>query len=276
MALPQGVRVAGLVAAIGLAVSCGPGTGGGETAASDDSGGAGVSTSGGGPGMTGGLDTTGDSPTETGDAPEVTTGGGLEDGSTGAAATTTTGESACAGWGPPDPCRVEGAECEFGDFCGGGLYRCEGGEWVLLDGWGCLGEAVACEEDPQPGDDCDSTEPCDPDGDCLDVLECQNWVWEEFSMCVQQLCDAANPQHGFACGGELLGVQCSVETECGPRVFQCRDEGYWDFIGPSICDDPVGCDEGPVPNDACDQAGEVCEYPNPEEPPVSCDGTEWD
>jgi len=172
-----------------------------------------------------------------------------------------------------DPCRQPGARCSYGDDCGTWEYECQGGSWVQVDGTGCGGDPVACDDAPVPGDSCDlEAPPCDRDGDCLDVLECEAYSWVAYDVCTTDYCAAAAPQSGKAC--DEPNRSCGVENECGSRLFNCV-EGYWRFTGGDICEIPQPCSAGPVPNDACAVAGEVCELPNPNAARLTCRDNIW-
>jgi hypothetical protein len=174
---------------------------------------------------------------------------------------------------PNGACSREGAVCQWADDCGGQTLECQDGLWVTTDATGCFAEPIACAEGAAELDSCDGDPPCDPDGDCRDVLECVGYTWLAYDVCSEEYCPAAAPQEGKACDSEERS--CTDEHRCGNRTFQCVD-GWWHFIGGAICTDPVACAEVPVENDACDTAGEVCEPLVEDLPTLACDGSTWD
>lgn len=169
-------------------------------------------------------------------------------------------------------CSIPGQVCAYGDDCGSWTYECQSGAWVQIDGSGCGADPIACEDSPVDGDPCNFDEPCDPDGDCMDVLECDSYNWKLYAVCSEQYCEAAAPQSGKPC--DEPARSCSIETECGARSFFCAGT-YWDFTGGDICEIPQPCTAGPVPNDACDMPGAVCVPPVEDLPTLECDGTTW-
>jgi hypothetical protein len=202
-------------------------------------------------------------------------GTGTDDDETSAtAAETTSPADPCDGFTGGGSCTLEGHQCTYGDDCGGSEYRCEDGQWVKIDGWGCEGDPVACADGPVDGDSCDFDEPCDLDGDCLDVLECDAYTWRAYAVCSEVACAEPEPHHGAVCSLEE-GRVCQIDHACGLKMFTCH-EGYWTFNGSAICEEPVPCEEGPVPYEACETEDEVCEYADPDEPPVVCEDGVWE
>lgn len=189
---------------------------------------------------------------------------------------TSAGSDPCLEVAGGGSCETPGAQCSYGDDCGSWLYECEGGAWVQIDGSGCGGTPIACEEGPTDGDDCDfelSPEPCDPDGDCLDVLECEGYTWVAHALCTEQYCMQAAPLSDKPCDDP--NRSCGVPTDCGTRNFVCTND-RWNFIGGGICTDPVACADAPVPNDACAQDGEVCDSAFPGGATLTCVDGKWD
>ena len=169
-------------------------------------------------------------------------------------------------------CPREGAVCEWADDCGGETLECLDGLWVQTEATGCFADPVPCSASPSSGDACDEDDPCDPDGDCRDVLECAGYTWVAREVCTEEYCRAAAPAAGKACDEEERG--CWIDHRCGDRVFLCI-EGWWHFVGGGICESPVPCVEVPVVNDACDAEGEVCEPLVDDLPALVCDGATW-
>ena len=174
----------------------------------------------------------------------------------------------CSGVVPGGPCPREDDFCGFADDCGSEGYSCEDGVWVAVE-TGCFGDPVPCSEAPQEFDSCDQDPPCDPDGDCRDVLECSGYTWLAYDVCSEEYCPAAAPQQGKACDEEERS--CFFDHPCGRRLFLCLD-GWWHLTGGAICTDPVACADVPVANDACVAAGEVCEPLVDDLPTLVCDG----
>jgi hypothetical protein len=104
------------------------------------------------------------------------------------------------------------------------------------------------------------------------VLECAAYTWIAHAVCSEEYCPAAAPVQGKPCDEDERA--CDVEHPCGMRTFTCLD-GWWHFNGGAICSDPVPCDDVPVANDACAEAGDVCEPLVDDLPTLVCDGTTW-
>lgn len=230
--------------------------GDGETESAEESGGA-----------TGSADGSGGGSASSGGSGGAGSSGGADSGESGE-------YDACEEYFEGGMCTVEGAVCDYADDCGGVSYTCQAGAWVQGDAWGCGIDAVPCSDNPAPGDSCDTEDVCDPDGDCLDVLECEGFFWASHDVCSEVACEEAAPQHGGTCELEE-GRVCQIDHACGSKIFTCHD-GYWTFNGGANCTDPVACEDGPVPYDACANEGEVCEYADPDEAPVTCTDGIWD
>lgn len=172
------------------------------------------------------------------------------------------------------PCNGE-ASCEFGDFCSSGLYECIDGSWAFRTTHGCGAEIVECEDGPEENNGCDTSETCDPDGDCLDVLECAGANWVAREVCNAIACPEANPVNGQPCDEPFW--HCPLEHPCGvEREYQCTADGYWVVIREinEVCSEPVTCVEGPIPGDACALDAEACSFEAPILNPLTCiDGT---
>lgn len=189
---------------------------------------------------------------------------------------TSGGVDQCLEFAEGESCDVPGAQCSYGDDCGSWVYECQGGTWVQVDGSGCGGTPIACEAGPVDGDDCDfalSPEPCDPDGDCMDVLECEGYIWVAHAVCTEQYCEQAAPLPDKPC--DEPNRACTAENTCGSRNFLCA-EGRWEFFGGDLCEVPLPCDQAPLPNDACAQEGEICESAFAGGATLTCVDGKWD
>ncbi len=240
--------------------------------------------------VTGGTTAT---PSTTGDPSETcgtdctnASSSGTESGSATEAGSETGGEPLSCGFPGPtpgSPCNDEPA-CVFGDFCAQGLYECIDETWTLRITHGCGAEVVECEDGPEALNGCDTDEPCDPDGDCLDVLECEGENWVERAQCNSITCPQADPTHGQPCEDPdgrqppWGGWRCTVDHECGvAREYQCLDSGYW-VVNPEAnetCVTPVACEDGPIVGDACETEAEVCTYPYDELDARACEAGIW-
>lgn len=182
-----------------------------------------------------------------------------------------------------DPCEMEGLECVYGDFCAQGVYRCVGGAWDYTTTHGCGAEPVACADEPEHDNGCVGVDTCDPDGDCLDVLECDGSNWVQRDVCNAIACPQASPGYGLPCDDPWW--LCPMDSACDvARTFLCGTDGYWSVRPTGVmdgqryvepCQDPVPCVAGPFEGDACDSADEVCSYPDPELSPVTCTDGIW-
>jgi hypothetical protein len=172
-------------------------------------------------------------------------------------------------------CSTPGEVCSNGDDCGSWTYECQSGTWVQIDGSGCGADPVACSETPVEGDGCGENwgEVCDPDGDCLDVLECDSYEWRFHEVCTEVYCAEAAPEQAKACDDP--GRFCEAEHVCGERTYRCFGD-YWEFFAGALCEAPQPCSAVPVTNDACDTEGEVCEPPAEGFPTLVCVDGKWD
>ena len=171
-----------------------------------------------------------------------------------------------------------GLECPFADFCAAGHYACEDGFWRFHTTHGCGAEPAPCDENTEATMGCEGNETCDLDGDCLDVLECQGSNWVARDVCNEIACPEANPGEGLPCGDEQ-GWRCTIEIACGiEREFRCTGDGYWrDFTDGNqpVCEQPLDCDDGPLPGDACPFEMELCFFDDPDVDSLLCTDGVW-
>ncbi len=135
-------------------------------------------------------------------------------------------------------CSNEGEVCEYGDDCGSWVYSCVEGVWTQTDGTGCGATPIPCAE-AVDGDACgEPGDVCDPDADCLQVLECEGYVWRAYDVCTEMACADAQPvEPGGTC--ELpQGQFCNGAAPCEGISYNCID-GAWAPFGSGI---PKGCD----------------------------------
>lgn len=187
---------------------------------------------------------TGDPVGSTGDAPGDTD----DPGATSQASTTSAtsgdpdpsgGQDACFGGGPTigDPCNP-GDSCEYGDDCGSSIYGCVDGVWAQTGGTGCGATPIPCEE-AVDGDACGQPgDVCDLDGDCLQVLECESFVWRSYEVCTQMACADAQPVEAGGTCDLPPGQFCNGAEPCEGISYNCID-GTWTAFGGGI---PDGCE----------------------------------
>lgn len=209
--------------------------------------------------------------------PSVTS--GPDDTSTGGGESSTGGDQVPACRFPlpvsGSPCEDE-PPCAYGDFCALGLYECTDGTWQFRTTHGCGAEVVECEDGPEAQNGCDTLEACDPDGDCLDVLECDGSNWVEREVCNAIACPEANPVNGQPCDDTYW--LCPLEHPCGVlREYRCGTNDHWYVIPEAneVCTEPAACLDGPIPGDACAVDAEVCTFEVPALDSLTCIDGIW-